>query len=669
MFSAKSSLLPSFKNFQNLNTLIITPPKLNLKNNKMDIDDEYNKNSKGFILNNSQYQEKIKDQLRKTFFAYYKQFEEVCTNIMDSKYHKIYEQIYQFCTREYNKEYLNCLILNTDQNNRSFFQGLAKFLKKKDLNSIDTSTIYRPKGEIAFKDIKKLLSDLNMDNLTVELEEKNKQKTRLLIVGELHKIDNISLSLFLSRLIDYQKQEKPQFNYIIIFDSAFDPRFVFDKIRSNFLSKMIFYSVEIDSSKNVYQEILYDVIYSKNLSLFIPNSDNAKFIVDIINKHQISIQSFKYYFKLLIFQFFLMHNWDDDEYLIFDPLLKGKETEEEIINFFQNKLKYIYGDYGYRYDKKDINNLLNLYKNQINNKRMFFKFYECFEIFLSKLNENSNKIQLFNKYQFFFEFLQYGEESLNINETNEKRANIFISYLKKFPQEELITSLKNNFLPIFKEVLNKIEPFLNENEIQKSKQFSNEINKILNVKEDASLLKDYNIHIIEIKSFLRALMDSFNCFSSINNYDQEEISKKKNRKWINNYLNYLNFRQIVNPYLLQENMNSIIIDICKKNTNQLIKLNINVEDFNFQNTICAYIKCFMRLGSSFKIKLFFAEFLDELQIQINKEKSQIKKIEKAKYIFFYLSYWFVINGFFNKRKGNNELFTKNYYNISNYFNS
>ena len=71
---------------------------------------------------------------------------------------------------------------------------------------------------------------------------------------------------------------------------------------------MIFYSVEIDSSKNVYQEILYDVIYSKNLSLFIPNSDNAKFIVDIINKHQISIQSFKYYFKLLIFQFFLMHN-------------------------------------------------------------------------------------------------------------------------------------------------------------------------------------------------------------------------------------------------------------------------------------------------------------------------------------------------------------------------
>ena len=36
MFSAKSSSLPSFKNFHNLNTLIITPPKVNLKNNKMD---------------------------------------------------------------------------------------------------------------------------------------------------------------------------------------------------------------------------------------------------------------------------------------------------------------------------------------------------------------------------------------------------------------------------------------------------------------------------------------------------------------------------------------------------------------------------------------------------------------------------------------------------------
>ena len=53
---------------------------------------------------------------------------------MDSKYYKIYEQIYQFCISENNKEYINCLILNTIQNNSSFFQGLSKFLKKKDLN-------------------------------------------------------------------------------------------------------------------------------------------------------------------------------------------------------------------------------------------------------------------------------------------------------------------------------------------------------------------------------------------------------------------------------------------------------------------------------------------------------------------------------------------------------
>ena len=128
---------------------------------------------------------------------------------MDSKYYKIYEQIYQFCISENNKEYINCLILNKAQNNSSFFQGLSKFLKKKDLNSIDTSTIFRTKGEIAIKDIKKLLCDLNIDDLTIELEEKKEN-------------DNISLSLFLSRLIDYQKQEKPQFNYIIIFDSAFE---------------------------------------------------------------------------------------------------------------------------------------------------------------------------------------------------------------------------------------------------------------------------------------------------------------------------------------------------------------------------------------------------------------------------------------------------------------
>ena len=93
---------------------------------------------------------------------------------MDSKYYKIYDQIYQFYISEYNKEYINCLILNKAQNNSSFFQGLSKFIKKKDLNSIDTSTIFRPKGEIAIKDIKKLLSDLNIDDLTVELEEKKR---------------------------------------------------------------------------------------------------------------------------------------------------------------------------------------------------------------------------------------------------------------------------------------------------------------------------------------------------------------------------------------------------------------------------------------------------------------------------------------------------------------
>ena len=114
-------------------------------------------------------------------------------------------------------------------------------------------------------------------------------------------------------------------------------------------------------------------------------------------------------------------------------------------------------------------------------------------------------------------------------------------------------------------------------------------------------------------------------------------------------------------------MNTIIIDLCQININQLNNNCILPEDLSFKNTVLAFVKCFMRLGSNFKIKIFFAEFLDELQIQLNKEKEQIKKIKKSKYIFLYLSYWFVINGFFNKRKGNTELFTKNYYNIYKYF--
>ena len=35
---------------------------------------------------------------------------------------------------------------------------------------------------------------------------------------------------------------------------------------------------------------------------------------------------------------------------------------------------------------------------------------------------------------------------------------------------------------------------------------------------------------------------------------------------------------MVNPYLLQKNMNSIMIDLCKTNINQLIKSNKNSED-------------------------------------------------------------------------------------------
>ncbi len=146
---------------------------------------------------------------------------------------------------------------------------------------------------------------------------------------------------------------------------------------------------------------------------------------------------------------------------------------------------------------------------------------------MSTLNDNSNDKKLFNKYKFFFEFLQYGEQSLDIKETNIKRTEIFISYLRKFPNGDIITPLKNHFINNFKNVLTKIGPFLNENEIKKSNYFANEIDKICNIDEEASLLKDLESHIIEIKSFLRALMDTFSCFSSINSYDQEEISKKK----------------------------------------------------------------------------------------------------------------------------------------------
>ena len=667
-----TSRLPSFDKFKKLNSIMLKPPNYERRQETIE-DPVRSKSSKGLILNNTKYNDKTKQNLSEIYQSYIQRFEMISKDVINSKYDSLFQSIYKFiqifgCDKDFSS-----LIINTDQNSGSFFDGLKKYLAKRIIvekkeYQYDMAHLLIPKGEIHFKDLNKLFYDLNIDNLNYEYNDIS--LTRIIIIGEIHRIDPNNLNLFLQRMMEYRKENKKHFNYVLLFDVVYDPKSLFDSIKANYLTKMSFYIVDNVPSKNIYKEVLYKFIYERGHSIFIPNSDNTKTIVDYVNNNQISIESFKHYFKFLIFQFFLMHNWDDDEYLLFhqdlEALLDNSEdiSKEEINQAFKEKLLSIYGE-----NKKipldytaDVKNLSQKYEQKMRNRKIFFAFYMMFENILSEISKK-NPSFIFDKYQFFFEFLQYGSSQKKENVKN-NRVSVLLTYFKAFPDQDYSVLLSDYILPHFTETIDSLatEKILNdteEKELIDSKNYLVNIVTSMNDPKNIILLK---ILLEKITHWLNNLL-SLDLFFSITMYDLDSNSAKTKRKWINIYILYLKFYEMVNPNMLYILIQKLQTNICNIKNNPCYE--INKKDYSVENTLCCFIKCFMRLGSCFKLKLFFWEFINELGIEdINKEKDDVAKMKK---IFLYFSYIFCLIGFFSRKKGAGELFLKNYFNATSYY--
>lgn len=681
-----STRLPSFQQFKKLNSIILKPPPYKNPSQSLEpLPKNQNqiKSKKGLILNTTNHDTKIKAYLSEIYQSYITRFEKVCKEVIQTKYEKIYKEIYQFAIMSnfFTSSIFSSLIINTDQNSGSFFDGLKRYLLKKinqenNASMFDIEHIIIPKGEIHFKDLNKLFYDLNIDNMNYELNNENETtRTRIIIIGEIHRIEAINLNLFLQRMMEYQRETNKQFNNILLFDVVYDPRSLFDKIKANLLCKMNFYSIDNVPSKNIYKEVLYKFIYEKSSSLFIPNSDNTKIIVDYVNNHQISIESFKHYFKFIIFQFFLMHNWDDDEYLIFSPeienIVRANPNDDEvkivkIKQFLKEKLQDIYSNdikTPYLDLKEDVNSLFNTYVNHKTSRNIFFDFYNMFEKIFTEISEKNGEEEFFfDKYQFFFEFLQYGKNE-GREDTKKSRVKVLSNYFEKFPNKDYALLLTDYILPNYYQTIEIISSRSTEYQdfLSRSKKMLEDAAKDLECPQKMLTLE---MVLDKIIWWIKYLFD-MPFFDSINKYDINNNTKKTKRKWLNIYQSYLQFYEIVNPSLLSIIMKMLTKEICNEENNK--NYEVIPKNYTYENMLTCYIKCFMRIGSNFKLKYFFWEFINEFGIADVESEKEKEDVRKCKKIFLYFSYFFCLIGFFSRKRGNGEFFIKNYYSITNYY--
>ena len=677
-----SSKLPSFNEFKTRNVICLSPPIPEKLNDEYSLENESDSSKKStskkelLIINTSNFSEIVSRKLEKIYMSYINRFEEICDKIVNSKYKNIYNSIFKFCQeslKKRNEEFLHSLVINTDQNSESFFMGLSKYLISKNIEKEISSQILA-KGEQHFKDLKILFKDLGIDDLTLEIDKGN-ILTKIIVIGELSRIENVNLNIFLDRLIDYQKQNNPQFNYVLIFDVSYDLKSLFNKIKTNLLSKMQFTNIEMVSSNNLYQEILFKFNIEDN-NLLIANSNHIKIIVDYINEHQISIMSFKHYFKFVIFSFFFMHEWYDDEYLIFSPKLNQIENKENktIEMFFKKELEEIYFVSNNNNIKKnksfindeDVSKLTNLFMDKFYTNTLFFVFYKSFQLFFENINNNLNKITYFDKYSFYFEFLQSNQEK-EYEKIKYKRKQLLLKYLDLFEEQNFEEPFKKIFIPKFKHLTKDYVSSMTE----KDKIIFNNLLKDL---DNIFKIKSENNNITSAKDNFEFWVNSLfelECFKKINIYDNDtnkEKNAKANRKYINVYKYYLQFDEIINPSMLNVIMNNLLETFCFEKKDIKANFNINKNVFSIKNIMKSYIKNFRLLGTTFSLKSFFINFLKDFGI------SNINSIEKTKYeqfkdLFIYLSYWFCINGFFTRKGGRTnqkELYVKNYFKPSSY---
>jgi hypothetical protein len=453
-------------------------PKLILTNSKNDPASIFEKLS---IL-----EQPIKLKLRKIFNQYNKKFEEICREVIHMKYSKIFMEIYHFLmyVQHVKDPILRTIVINTDQNVNDFFTSMEEFFNSrifydsnKSINNIQdisiSSSESKINGEIIFvpeskfQNLKSLFEYLEISdhetNDFFHTEEEFysiKQKIKLIILRDIQKIDKFSLNILIARLIDYHNSPNRLNTNILVFDVSYDQRGLYEKIKPNHLCKMTFSNVENIPSKNIYQEVLYKFIYENPNSLFVPNSKNLKKIVDCVKEHQISVKSFKHYFKFILIDFFLVGAWSNDKFLIYSTTIPQDATEEDLYKYFNKRLNSMYKP-NKPYDKNDIYYLVNYYLKEKNNRDLFISFYNFLEDLNIRIKTLAGKqVYDVDKFEFFFDFLQLGwsEEEVCENRTQILRSildNINREKYDEIVQEEILGSLKK-FMEI-NNIFEKIE--------------------------------------------------------------------------------------------------------------------------------------------------------------------------------------------------------------------
>ena len=381
-----------------------------------------------------------------------------------------------------------------------------------------------------------------------------------------------------------------------------------------------------------------------------------------------------------------MHQWDDDEYLLYLEELdenkikenyfkdekNNKITEKNIDNkrkeILEKKLKEIYSSTE-EFDNKtkklkiitkiqtETENLLQKYKEKMNIWTVFKLFYRLFEKFL-KHNLPLTNVEDFHPYTFLYQFLQYDYLS-DFDEMIKRRARAVADYFKKF--EKQVESLKKDFLKNYKNIIEDAIPLLCEEDKKHLNELTKELEIFVQGLDNIQLedvQKVQSCFILWVKKLL-----GLQVFEKINDSEKESIKKNSIRKYVNVYKKYLEFNYLIEPPL----MYSYLFDLYEfandsKNKNKSTKFNeivkIQKDDLELKNVLRAYILCLMNLNSSFNFNHFFYDFLIEFGITDLKDK---KKIEEFKKIFLILSYWLNLAGIFHKKSGKKQLFVKNYY--------
>ena len=710
--------LPDYETYKNMSCIMIapketsrkTPLKKSQKSKKEFFYNEPEKKQKGILLNNTLYEPNIIKNLRAIYKHYSEKFNLICTKVLEQKYKPINKSIYKYCSSALSNSngILGCLMLNTDQNSPEFFNQLSDYIKRKTKKYKDKFDLEKTIHQIypkSFTNLEQLFEQLKIDDDEV-LERKDEQLTRIIVVNDIQAINSVAFNIFIARILEYNRVRFPRYNYILIFDIAYDPKNLYDKFNVSFLPKLQFLTINNTPSHYLYYEILYNFIYSQNSSFYIPKSQSIKVVLDSINLHQISIDAFRHYFKFILFQFFFMHQWNDDEYLLYmeelnEDIIKKEMTKEENENkeepkdkksqkkksieiedmdsiidnkrreILEQKLIEIYTSTNelkeltkkYKILPTNINTevekLLNNYKEKMNNWKIFKNFYKLFEDLITKclIKEKNIEEKIHN---FLYKFLQYDEE-INPNEIINNRVSEIREIISKIDKPN--EAIRDYFHPKFKEIAEEVEPLLNEEDkdlIKKSvKTLDNFVKSFDNMEVKDMILIPDNF-IIWIKELL-----NLNCFIKINEAENEAIKENSTRKFFNVYCKYSDYKEMIEPPLMRSFLQDLFYYATETGKNK-ISLEIKENNFDFKNILKAYFKCLMNLDSSFKLNHFFYDFLIEFKItEINDKNKDL--VEKYKKVFLVLSYWFNLVGVFQRKKGKNKGFIKNYYDASNYF--